>query len=78
MKTVISLPEAVFEEVDRAARRTGRSRSELCVIAIRDYLDRHDEDHVTAALDAVYASEDARADRFLTRAARRTLARNTW
>lgn len=78
MKTAISLPDDLFEDADELARRTGRSRSELYAIAIREYVERHDENRVTAALDAVYAGEDASPDRFLTRAARRTLARDTW
>ena len=78
MKTAVSLPDDLFEDADELARRTGRSRSELYATALREYLERHDEDRITSALNAVYATEDAKPDPFLTEAARRTLARDRW
>ena len=78
MKTAVSLPDALFEDVDEHARRTGRSRSEVYAAALQEYLARHDEDRVTSALDAVYADVDSTLDAGLLRAARRTLARDVW
>jgi metal-responsive CopG/Arc/MetJ family transcriptional regulator len=78
MKTAISLPDDLFENADALARRTGRSRSELYVAALREYLERHDEDRITAALNAVCAEEDSALEPDLKQAARRTLARDAW
>ena len=53
MKTAISIPDDVFTEADALARSTGRSRSELYSLAVREYVARHSSDAVTAALDAL-------------------------
>ena len=53
MKTAISIPDDVFAEADALARSTGRSRSELYSLAVREYVARHSSDAVTAALDAL-------------------------
>ena len=78
MKTAISLPDDIFENADALARRTGRSRSELYAAALREYLERHDEDRITAALNAVCAEQDSALEPDMQHAARRTLARETW
>ncbi len=65
MKTAVSLPDPLFSQAERYARRHKRSRSELYATALADYLARHDEDAVTQALDVVLAelsTTDADAD----------------
>ena len=57
MKTAISLPDDLFATADAYAERSQLSRSELYARALREYLGRHDQDRVTAQLDAV---KDAR------------------
>ena len=46
--------------------------------ALREYLARHQPDAVTAALDAVYASESSNLDPALAAAAARNLERTEW
>jgi metal-responsive CopG/Arc/MetJ family transcriptional regulator len=53
MKTAVSVPDDVFERVERLARRAGRSRSEVYSAALREYVARHAPDEVTDALNAV-------------------------
>jgi hypothetical protein len=55
MKTAISLPDPVFRSAERLAARMGVSRSELYRRALEELLARHDEDQVTAQLNAVYS-----------------------
>jgi metal-responsive CopG/Arc/MetJ family transcriptional regulator len=38
MKTAVSIPDALFEKVERLARREKRSRSELFSAALREYV----------------------------------------
>ncbi|MDH4164443.1 MAG: ribbon-helix-helix protein, CopG family [Nitrospirota bacterium] len=40
MKTAISVPDALFDEVERAAKENHVSRSEVFVIAVREYLEK--------------------------------------
>ena len=78
MKTAISLPDDLFESADAYATRASLSRSELYARALREYLERHDEDWVTEQLDAVCAEVDTRLEPELAQAARRVLERDEW
>jgi metal-responsive CopG/Arc/MetJ family transcriptional regulator len=57
MKTAVSVPDRVFAEAERLARRLKKSRSQLYAEALAEYVARHDEDQLTerinAALDAL-------------------------
>jgi len=79
MKTAVSVPDDLFAQADRLARRSRRSRSELYSAALREYLARHAPDEVTARLDAVVADlGQPAADEFAVAAARRTLGSAEW
>ena len=78
MKTAISVPDALFAAVDRLARRSNRSRSEVYSAALREYMARHAPDEVTDALDRVIGEVGQPADAFVREAARRTLAATEW
>ena len=45
-KTAVSLPDDVYREADRYAKRTGKSRSWLYAEALAEYLARHAPDQV--------------------------------
>lgn len=78
MKTAVSLPDDVFDDAERLARRLHKSRSELYREAIAEYVARHEPDRVTEALDRIAAEPDHGRDAFRTAAARRTLERTDW
>ena len=78
MKTAISIPDDVFTDADRLARKLKQSRSQLYSRAVREYVARHSEDDVTSALDALYAQESSARDEFGSAAAKRTLGRSEW
>ncbi|MCU0506120.1 MAG: ribbon-helix-helix protein, CopG family [Chloroflexi bacterium] len=79
MKTAVSVPDDLFAQVDRLARRSRRSRSEVYSAALREYVARHAPDEVTTGLDAVLAGIDqAEPADFTERAARRTLDAAEW
>jgi Arc/MetJ-type ribon-helix-helix transcriptional regulator len=54
MKTAISLPDPIFRSAERLAEKLGVSRSELYCRALRELLDRNDDDTVRKRLDEVY------------------------
>ncbi|MFN2323357.1 MAG: hypothetical protein ABR510_10425 [Trueperaceae bacterium] len=70
----MSIPDDVFEDADRLARRLGHSRSQLCARALREFVARFDPSSVTAALDAVVEDKPT-VDAFVARAGRRVVAR---
>jgi len=78
MKTSISIPDEVFEQVERFARRTKRSRSEIFSSALREYMARHSPDEVTVALDEALEKVGEEKDEFVAAAARRVLEKSEW
>jgi predicted transcriptional regulator len=78
MKTAISLPDAIFEEAERLARRLKKTRSQLYREAVAEYLARRDPDAITEAMDRVADQLDTRPDAWLSDAARRRLERSEW
>jgi len=78
MKTAISIPDDVFEDAERFARRTKKSRSQLFSDAVREYVARHGQEEITEAMDKVCAELGQPADEFIAAASRRTLERSEW
>jgi metal-responsive CopG/Arc/MetJ family transcriptional regulator len=77
MKTAISIPDDVFAQAEKLARRLKKSRSDLYSHALREYVARHAPEYVTETLDRICA-ESSPEKGFATAAARRTLRRSIW
>jgi hypothetical protein len=78
MKTAISVPDELFAEADRLARKLKRSRSRVYADAIREYVARHDSESVTADLDRLYGGPEIGLDPAIRAAAERLLQRVDW
>jgi metal-responsive CopG/Arc/MetJ family transcriptional regulator len=78
MKTAVSIPDDVFEKVERLARRGKRSRSEVFSAALREYVARHSPDEVTEAINRVCDQVGDQNDEFRAEAARRILEKTEW
>ena len=78
MKTAVSIPDEVFEDAERLARRTKKSRSQLFAEAVREYVARHSPDEVTDAMNRVIDEVGTEPDPFVSIAARRVLERSEW
>ena len=80
MKTAISIPDSLFEEADRLAKRRGWSRSELYANAVTAYVNSERFSGVREKLDAVYGpdAEDSTVDPRLAEAQVRSLSREKW
>ena len=55
MKTAVSVPDRVFAEAERLAKRLKKSRSQVYAEALAEYVARHDEDQVTERVNAALA-----------------------
>lgn len=53
MKTAISVPDALYERVERLLASTGQSRSAFFADAARRHLETLEQDEVTARIDVV-------------------------
>jgi metal-responsive CopG/Arc/MetJ family transcriptional regulator len=78
MKTAVSIPDDVFEKVERFARRAKRSRSEVFSAALREYMARHSPDEVTVAINQALENIGNEKDEFVAAAARRVLEKTEW
>ena len=80
MKTAISLPDNVFREADRHARRTGKSRSQLYAEAVKEYLSRHVPEQVTESMNQVCEAlgKDEDSMPFVRAAGKRLLSKEKW
>lgn len=78
MKTAISLPDEIFDDAERLARRLKKSRSAVFREAVAEYVARHEPEGITEELDRVAGSLDTRLDAPAAAAARRLLRRSEW
>jgi len=58
MKTAISLPDKVFLAAEQTARYMGVKRSQLFVLALEEYINRHNGELITKKLNEVYKNID--------------------
>jgi metal-responsive CopG/Arc/MetJ family transcriptional regulator len=78
MKTAVSVPDDVFEKVERLARRAKKSRSEVFSAALREYVARHAPDEVTESMNDVCDKVNGADDPFVAEASRRVLENVEW
>lgn len=75
MRLRISISDEIFEEAERLARWTRRSRGELYSAALAEYLARHSQDAMTQAMNRVIEEVGQSVDGFTLAASRQILAR---
>jgi metal-responsive CopG/Arc/MetJ family transcriptional regulator len=78
MKTAVSIPDDIFEQAERLARRTKKSRSRLFSEALREYVSRRSPEKLTQAMDEAIAAIGEADSVFVNAAAGRILARTEW
>jgi len=78
MKTALSIPDDVFKQGERLARRLHTSRSQLYARALADFVVQHEDDTITSAMNEVIGEVGTEADQFTRRAASQTLRRVEW
>ena len=72
------MPNDVFAQAERLARRTGVSRSRLVSDAVREYVARHATDEVSEAMNRVAGELAVSESDFAVASARRLLIRSEW
>ena len=78
MKTAVSIPDSIFRAAESVAGRLGLSRSALYARALEEFVRAHRHEGVTAALDAVYSTEESAVDPVLDRLQLASLRRERW
>ncbi len=78
MKTAVSIPDDIFDKIEKIAKRGRRSRSEVYSAALKEYAERHSPDEVTQAMDRVCTMVKDQEDEFVSAASRRVLEKTEW
>jgi len=75
MKTAISVPDDLFKEVDNYARDHKYSRSEVFVLAVKDFFKNIESINMLADLNAVYSEEESSGEKMAREKSKRYYAR---
>ena len=75
VKTAISVPEHLFEQMDKLSNRMGVPRSRLFARAVEEFIERRRGEELTAKLDRAYAEGESAEERKLRRASARAFRR---
>ena len=78
VKTAVSIPDPIYRQAERAARRLRISRSHLYSAAIGEYLRRHTDDEIVERMNAVHGALQETLDPVLAEAQSRSLPRERW
>ncbi|MEI8306390.1 MAG: hypothetical protein WCF99_04900 [Chloroflexales bacterium] len=78
MKTAISIPDPLFQVAEQFAQAKGLSRSELYVRAIQFYLQTHQSDAITTALNQVYDQASSQLEPGFMLAQAHIVAKEDW
>ena len=78
MKTAISIPDPIFKEAEKAAKRLGLSRSELYAKAVAEFVQILKRDGIKEQLDKIYAVEESALDSSLTKIQSASVFRENW
>lgn len=78
MKTAISIPTPIFEAAEEYAQRTQKSRSQLFVEAMVEYLERHRPDEITRMINETIDAIDDTDNAFVYQASYNMLKQSEW
>jgi predicted transcriptional regulator len=78
MKIALSIPDDLFRQGERLARRLHTSRSQLYARALADFVVQHEDDEITSSMNEVLREVGTEVDPFTRRAASQTLRQVEW
>lgn len=79
--TTISIPEPLFEQVETFARKAQISRSRLFILAVQEFIRRHENQGLLEAINAAYddlPSPEEQDCRHRMQQKHRQLAKGQW
>lgn len=75
MKTAVSIPDDLFNEIDRLAKERQCSRSEIIASAVKEFFDRIHSRRILDALNEVYEETDSEEEKMIRRKAVRKFSK---
>ncbi len=76
IKTAISLDESLFREVDKLAKEMKMPLGQVLVLAVEEFVWRHDTRRMAARINAAYEGESDEEDRAFLETSRHSLRRS--
>ena len=77
MKTAISVPDELFEEIEKVAKEHHYSRSEVFVIAVREYLEKRRSKKLLSALNEAYTAAETSEEYNVRQKSKKRYAKTT-
>ena len=78
MKTAISIPDKLFKIAEKTAKKYGISRSNLFSKAIEEFINTHNPQDITNALNKVYGNTDNQMDKAILEMQAISIERESW
>ena len=78
MKTAISIPDQTFQAGETLAKHLGVSRSELYTKALQAFIATHNTQHITEAVNQIYAQQPSAIDPLVAQMQFASLPREDW
>lgn len=80
MKTAVSIPDVLFDKVERTAKKLGIPRSKLFAKALEEFISNHQKENITEKLDKVYSllTDDSKSTEIGLEALRKSTQDDTW
>ncbi|MCG3183987.1 MAG: hypothetical protein ICCCNLDF_02099 [Planctomycetes bacterium] len=78
MKVAVSIPDELFKQAERLAKKLKKSRSKLYAMAVAEYLARQREAEITESVNRALAEVDNQADPFVEAAVDEVMRNLEW
>lgn len=78
MKTIVSIPDDIFEQAENVARKLKISRNEFYARAVAAFLEQQHADDVTLKLNEIYNQQESNLDSQLLKLQTQLLSNETW
>jgi len=75
MKTAISIPDNIFEDIDKLSKELHRSRSQILTDAAREYIEKLKNEKILKALNKAYLEEETEHETKLRRKGKKHYAK---
>ena len=78
MKTAISIPNSLFTEAEKLAKRLGMNRSQLYSRAVKNFVENNRSRNITKLLNDVYKKEESKVDKVLYKMQIESMDNDEW
>ncbi len=78
MKTAISIPDSLFTEAEKLAKRLGMNRSQLYSRAVENFVENNRSRNITKLLNDVYKKEESKVDKVLYKMQIESMDNDEW